>query len=107
MAIVFDLKNWGTPEVSENFDDFLRKIDINGVHEVRKNDNPYHILVQNIFSNNEYILVGLHGALERSKIVPPAFFFRGGGSEIGCWFNFNFGSQYKYFREVTFRLVFR
>lgn len=77
MDIIFDLKKWGVPESSKDFDEFLSKIEVNGVHEIRKEDNPYHILVQDISLNNEYILIGLHGALERSKITPPAFFFRG------------------------------
>ncbi len=77
MSISFDLKNWGEPEISDDFEMFLGCLHIDGVHEIQKHENPYHILIQDLSLSDEYILVGLHGALERSKITPPAFFFRG------------------------------
>lgn len=83
MEILFDLTKFGSPEVSKDFNMFIDKINIEGLHEIQKQENPYHLFVQDFSINNEYILIGLHGAIERVKVNPPAIFFRGVAKKAG------------------------
>lgn len=57
--------------------DFLTEISNSGIHEVRESSNPYHILIDGLSRDNNYILVGFSGAVSnRSKTIPPYFSFR-------------------------------
>ncbi|MGR2671851.1 hypothetical protein ACUXVT_11335 [Acinetobacter soli] len=76
-------KNCGNVIKSNDFNSFVDQLLLNGIHEVGDSNSPYHILVNNINSESNYILVGFHGLLDRKKIILPAFFFRGVSNKVG------------------------
>ena len=83
MNSFFNIERYDEVTNHHSFNDFLDKIYINGVHQIFEDENPYHIYINDIDLNSNYILIGFSGMLPRSKNTPPFFSFRKVAKKIG------------------------
>ena len=73
----FDLSKWGDVYKHDSFDTVIDNLSVNAVHQVECQENPYHILIQNLDSKKNYAIVSFHGAEKRNDKLPPFFCYKG------------------------------
>lgn len=71
-----DLEKWGKALCHQSFENLIDNIEIDGLHEVNSEHNPFHFYVNNIHAS-DWVLVGFTGSVNRKKTNPPYFSFRG------------------------------
>lgn len=69
--------------MSKDFLEFVEKLATSGFHEIGDKEAPYHIQVESLSRHPEYILVGFHGLIHRTKTPPPVFHFRSVAAQAG------------------------
>ncbi|MVW73287.1 hypothetical protein [Bordetella sp. 15P40C-2] len=62
---------------ANNVAEFLSRLGDKGVHEVDVEGTPLQLYLTDIDRHAQYILVGFHGLVSRTKVTPPVFYFRG------------------------------
>ncbi|MGP9639910.1 ATP-grasp domain-containing protein [Halomonas sp. AOP42-A1-14] len=81
--VFFDLSRWKESCFHNSVSEFVDCLNVNGVHQVNMEYNPLHFLIDNLESDNDYILIGFSGAVtERKRKKAPFFSFLNIAREI-------------------------